>query len=58
VRTTVGDRARADRNVGADPVLRFLAMVDPVAEERVDQERARRRPGARAGASADKGGAA
>jgi uncharacterized protein (DUF58 family) len=47
VRTTVGDRARADRNVGADPVLRFLALVDPIAEDRVDEERARRRSGPR-----------
>jgi uncharacterized protein (DUF58 family) len=47
VRTTLGDRARADRNVGADPVLRFLALVDPVTEDKVDEERARRRPGPR-----------
>src|SRR5690606_25256444 len=43
VRTTVGDRARADRNVGADPVLRFLALVDAVPEARADEDRARRR---------------
>ena len=48
VRTSLGDRARADRNVGADPVLRFLALVDPVAEERLEEERARRRPGGKA----------
>ena len=43
VRTTVGDRARADRTVGADPVLRFLALVEAVAAQRADEERARRR---------------
>jgi uncharacterized protein (DUF58 family) len=43
VRTTIGDRMRADRSVGADPVLRFLALVDAVPEGRADEERARRR---------------
>ncbi len=43
VRTTLGDRARADRTVGADPVLRFLALIEPVAAEQADDERARRR---------------
>ena len=47
VRTTMGDRVRADRNVGADPVLRFLALVEPVPEASVDEERARRRAAAR-----------
>lgn len=47
VRTTIGDRVRADRNVGADPVLRFLALVEPIAETSVDEERARRRAAAR-----------
>ena len=28
VRTTAGERVRADRMVGADPVLRFLALLD------------------------------
>ena len=43
VRTTLGDRARSDRSVGADPVLRFLALIEPVAAARADEERARRR---------------
>jgi uncharacterized protein (DUF58 family) len=30
VRTTSGQRVRADKNVGADPILRFLALVDTV----------------------------
>ena len=30
VLTTVGGVSRADRVVGADPLLRFLALVDPV----------------------------
>ncbi|HTJ82544.1 MAG TPA: DUF58 domain-containing protein [Polyangiaceae bacterium] len=33
VRTTVGQRAVAEKNVGADPILRFLALVDAVTEE-------------------------
>ncbi len=32
VRTNAGQRIVADENVGADPVLRFLALVDPVDE--------------------------
>lgn len=33
VRTTGGQRVRADKNVGADPVLRFLALLEAVDEE-------------------------
>ena len=29
VRTTANDRVKADRTVGADPVLRFLALLEP-----------------------------
>jgi hypothetical protein len=43
VRTTLGERARADRTVGADPVLRFLALVEAIPSARADEERARRR---------------
>jgi uncharacterized protein (DUF58 family) len=32
VRTTAGQRVRADKNVGADPVLRFLALLVAVPE--------------------------
>jgi uncharacterized protein (DUF58 family) len=32
VRTTAGQRVRADKNVGADPVLRFLALLETVDE--------------------------
>jgi uncharacterized protein (DUF58 family) len=31
VMTTVGGVSRADRVVGADPLLRYLALIDPVA---------------------------
>src|SRR5262245_54822290 len=33
IATTAGDRVRADRNVGADRLLRFLALVDAVEPE-------------------------
>jgi len=33
IATTTGDRVRADRNVGADRLLRFLALVDAVDPE-------------------------
>jgi uncharacterized protein (DUF58 family) len=42
VRTTVGERARADKSVGTDPVLRFLALLEAVDEERAGELRARR----------------
>lgn len=31
--TTAGERVRADRNVGADPLLRFLALLEAVAQD-------------------------
>jgi uncharacterized protein (DUF58 family) len=31
--TTAGDRVRADRNVGADRILRFLALVETVESD-------------------------
>jgi uncharacterized protein (DUF58 family) len=47
VRTTLGQRAAADKNVGADPVLRFLALVESVAEESATEPlRAAREKGA------------
>lgn len=32
IKTSAGARIRADRTTGADPLLRFLALVEPVAE--------------------------
>jgi hypothetical protein len=32
VSTTLGDRVRGDKNLGADPILRFLALLDWVDE--------------------------
>jgi uncharacterized protein (DUF58 family) len=32
VTTTLGDRVRGDRNLGSDPILRFLALLDAVDE--------------------------
>jgi uncharacterized protein (DUF58 family) len=42
VTTLLGDRVRGDRNVGADPILRFLALVEPVDEVEVAAVRAER----------------
>ncbi len=43
VTTLLGDRVRGDRNVGADPILRFLALIEPVNEADVAALRAERR---------------
>jgi uncharacterized protein (DUF58 family) len=40
VLTNAGGSARADRSVGADPVLRFLALIEPVVHARAQQEAA------------------
>jgi hypothetical protein len=32
VTTTVGERVRGDRNLGSDPILRFLALLEAVDE--------------------------
>jgi uncharacterized protein (DUF58 family) len=50
IATTAGDRVRADRNVGADRLLRFLALVDAVepnadGTSRPADSARRRRPG-------------
>jgi uncharacterized protein (DUF58 family) len=37
VSSTLGDRVRADRNMGSDPVLRFLALLDAVDEARATE---------------------
>ena len=42
--TTLGERARGDKNLGADPILRFLALLDWVDEIRVPAACAPKRP--------------
>jgi uncharacterized protein (DUF58 family) len=42
VSTTLGERVRGDKNLGADPILRFLALLDSVDEARVPEVRAER----------------
>jgi uncharacterized protein (DUF58 family) len=49
VRTTLGERVRSDRTLGADPILRFLALIEPVDEGQADEQRARIRERARRG---------
>jgi uncharacterized protein (DUF58 family) len=39
VGTTGGDRVRGDRNMGADPILRFLALLDWVDEAKLAEQR-------------------
>lgn len=41
--TPTGERARGDRTLGSDPILRFLALVDSVDEARAAELRAQRR---------------
>ncbi len=56
LRTTLGQRVISDKNIGADPMLRFLALVEPI-----DESEARLTLGARPGprsAAAAKGGRA
>ncbi len=52
VRTTVGERSRGDRTVGTDPILRFLALIEAVDEDRAAALRAERAVGPRAEGSA------
>ena len=42
VTTTMGDRVRGDKNLGADPILRFLALLDWVDETKAPELRAER----------------
>jgi hypothetical protein len=42
VSTTLGDRVRGDKNLGADPILRFLALLDWMDEAKVAELRAER----------------
>jgi uncharacterized protein (DUF58 family) len=43
VRTLTGDRVRADSSVGADPILRFLALLEAIpASALPDDRRAQR----------------
>jgi uncharacterized protein (DUF58 family) len=39
VQTTAGGMTRADRTVGADPVLRYLALLEPVTRAKTDTAR-------------------
>jgi uncharacterized protein (DUF58 family) len=39
VRTSAGDRVRADTTVGADPILRFLALLEAVPAATLSPER-------------------
>jgi uncharacterized protein (DUF58 family) len=48
VSTTTGERTRGDKNLGSDPVLRFLALLDWTDEDKVAELRAERHQGARA----------
>jgi hypothetical protein len=38
----VGERVRGDKNLGADPILRFLALLDWVDEASAAERRAER----------------
>ncbi len=42
VTTSMGERSRGDRNFGADPILRFLALLDWVDEEKAGELRTAR----------------
>lgn len=42
VQTTAGERVRANAAVGADPVLRFLALLDAVSADALDARRAKK----------------
>lgn len=37
VATTLGERVRGDRSMGSDAILRFLALLEPVDEDRVPE---------------------
>jgi uncharacterized protein (DUF58 family) len=55
VTTTMGERVRGDKNLGADPILRFLALLDAVDEAKVPEIRAERAGRLAAGRLADAG---
>jgi uncharacterized protein (DUF58 family) len=40
VKTTLGERVRGDKNLGSDPVLRFLALVEAIDEARAAELKA------------------
>lgn len=42
VTTTLGERARGDRNIGSDEILRFLALLEAVDESRMPEIKAER----------------
>ncbi len=39
VRTSAGERVRADASVGADPILRFLALLDAISSSSLSDEK-------------------
>ena len=41
IRTTAGDRVRADPTVGADPILRLLALLEPTSDSKAREAPAR-----------------
>ncbi len=43
VGNTVGDRVRADRNLGSDPILRVLALLESVSEKDAQAAREQKR---------------
>jgi uncharacterized protein (DUF58 family) len=57
VTATVGDEVRGDRNLGSDAILRFLALLEAIAEEKVAEAREQRAARARDAARRNGGGA-
>jgi uncharacterized protein (DUF58 family) len=56
VTTTLGDEVRGDRNMGSDPILRFLALLEAVDEDRVAELRELRAARARGAGRRNGGG--
>lgn len=42
VATTIGERVRGDKNLGSDPILRFLALLNAIDEAKLPEIRAQR----------------
>ncbi len=60
VMTSTGDRVRGDRSLGSDPILRFLALLEPVDESLAAElraARAARLSEGKGGVGASRGGA-
>ena len=56
VSTTTGERVRGDKNLGADPILRFLALHDWVEEAKIAEIRAEKAARTAAGRLAEASG--